>query len=704
MAGKGKALKFSLRCGTPGCTKLHVLDAFCGAGGMSTGTGKACASIGFDVQAGEVDLLGVNHWTTAINSHSVNLPWARHLCVSFEAVNPRDAFPGGVVHLLCASPECTHHSTARGGKPVNDQLRASAWHIMRWVNELDVRNILIENVPEFEGWGPVSKKTGRPIARERGRYFKAFIDALVQCGYTVQWRVLNAADYGDPTSRKRLFIIARKGRRAPAWPTPTHSKGGLMPGTQRWRAAREVIDWSIEGKSIFDRERPLSDKTIERILKGLERHGGPALQPFLVLLRGGDARRSSGSIEAPVPTLTAGGEHVDVAEPFLLGQQSGGAPRPVSQPLPTLAAGGAVALVDSVIVPPDGPGGNGEHNHAKPVTDPLPTIRASRDMHLAEAVLVDTIGSKDTWPARTKSIEEPVPTVMGDAGRWGVAAPVLVPYNGNSTPASVDQPLPTQPTHDRFGVAEPFLITTDRLETNRSLPRPVSEPVPTITAAAERVGLAEAFIVPQFGERDGQAPRTHSIQDPLPAVTSHGAGALVKPVIQTLTHGGRTRSMDEPLPTVTTATRGELALVEPRIIEEDCPDDPTRVHTQDGHCTPRALIMGSGGPRGQMEPRDIERPLPTVIGNTRLGLVQPVIDGKRLDIRFRMLQPHELSQAMGFPADYKFQGNRRDVVKQIGNAVAVNMAMNLARALLDAKTAAQTNLDAHGEEATEVPA
>lgn len=586
---------------------IHAVDLFCGAGGTSTGLARACKRLGLDV-----DLLAINHWTTAVNTHSLNHPWARHLCVPVESVNPREAMPGGRVDILCASPECTHHSTARGGKPVSDQLRASAWHIMRWVNELDVRNILIENVPEFESWGPVSKKTGRPIKREKGRYFRAFIDALTSCGYTVQYKVLNAADYGDPTSRKRMYIVARKGKRAPAWPKPTHSKGGLDPGTQRWRAAREVIDWSIEGKSIFERERPLSDKTVERILKGLERHGGPALKPFLVVLRGGDAARSGRSIEEPAPTLTAGGEHVGVAEPFLLGQQSGGAPRPVSEPAPTVAAGGAIGL--------------------------------------AQPVVVDTIGSKDTWPARARSIEDPLPTVMGDAGRWGVARPVLVPYNGNSTPASVDAPVPTQPTHDRFGLAEPFLITTDRLDTNRSLPRPVSEPCPTVVANNQRIGLAEAFLIPNFGEREGQEPRTHSLDEPAPAVTSHGAGALVQPIL---------------LP----------------------PDGP-----------------GGNGEYNHAKP--VDEPLPTIRASRgdRIALVQPVIDGKKLDIRFRMLQPHELAAAMGFGADYKFVGNRRDVIKQIGNAVAVNQAMNLVLALLDSRGAAQTNLDQVTDEVGEVAA
>lgn len=628
---------------------IHAVDLFCGAGGTSTGLAQACKALGV-----EVDLVAINHWTTAVNSHAKNHPWARHLCVPVESVNPRDAMPGGRVDILCASPECTHHSTARGGKPTSDQLRASAWHIMRWVNELDVRNILVENVPEFEGWGPCSVKTGRPIKRERGKYFRAFVEALSNSGYAVAWKVLNSADYGAATSRRRLFLVARKGKRVPAWPDATHSKGGKTPGTAKWRAAREVIDWSLTGQSIFDRQKPLSPKTVAKILTGLDKHGGPGLKPFLVLLRGTGTAQD---VERPVPSLTAGGNNVALAEPFLIGQQSGSTPRPTGEPCPTIATGGAISLVEPFILPVDGPGGNGFNNQAKSIHDPLPTIRATRGGGaLIEPVLVDTFGSKDNWPARCQPVGQPVPTIAGN-GRWAVAEPVLMTYNGTSEPVPVTQPLPTQPTHDRFGLVEPFIITTDRLDTNRSLPRPVSEPVPTVVASNDRIGLAEAFLVPHFGERAGQAPRTHSLDAPMPAVTSHGAGALI----------------------------------EPRI-EEVCPDDASRVHTDAGYCSPRAYLIGAGGPTGQQPARSLDDPMPTVMTDGRLALVQPVIDGKKLDIRFRMLQPHELAAAMGFPSDYVFEGSRRDIVKQVGNAVEVNQSRSLIHGLLTGGLAPQTSL------------
>jgi DNA (cytosine-5)-methyltransferase 1 len=618
---------------------IHAVDLFCGAGGTSQGLARACRDTGV-----EVDLVAVNHWETAVNTHAQNHPWARHYCVPVESVNPREAFPGGVVHILCASPECTHHSTARGGKPTNDQLRASAWHIMRWVNELDVRNILIENVPEFTNWGPVGQKTGRPVKAQRGRYFRAFIEALSACGYAVQWRVLNAADYGDATSRKRLFVLARKGRQAPEWPAQSHSrvKDGVpsAPGTLPWRSARSIIDWSLEGQSIFDREerglKPVARKTIERIVKGLERYGGSDLQPFLVLLRG---TSSAVSLDGPVPALTAGGTHVGVATPFLLGQQSGGAPRSVNDPTPTISTGGAISVV--------------------------------------EPVLVDTFGSKDTYDARAKSTTEPLGTIAGN-GRWGVAEPIILPPDGpggngeHNHARSVEEPLGTvRATRGAGHVVEPVIVPYN----GNGKAASVNAPLPTATTV-ERFGVAEPFLVPYFGERDGQEPRTHGVDHPLPAVTGQGAGALVEPFL--VTSGGPERapaSVDEPTPTL--LTRDHLCVVEPHILQ-----------------------LSHGG-----RTKDIDDPLPTITTAHRgeLALVQPVINGRALDIRFRMLQPHELARAMGFGDEYEFVGNKRDVVKQIGNAVAVNMSQALIASLLLGRVDDQSRLPVEGPEAVEVP-
>ncbi|EQD68682.1 C-5 cytosine-specific DNA methylase, partial [mine drainage metagenome] len=195
---------------------VSAVDAFCGAGGTSTGLALACRDLGADL-----DLLAINHWKVAVETHSKNHPWARHLCSRVESVRPRDAFPEGKLNLLVASPECTHHSTARGGRPVSDQLRASAWHLIPWLEELTVDAMLVENVPEFVSWCRVGS-SGRPVKKEKGAYFREWVRAVRTHGYNVDWRIVNSADFGDATSRRRLFVTARRGNRPIVWPRPIY--------------------------------------------------------------------------------------------------------------------------------------------------------------------------------------------------------------------------------------------------------------------------------------------------------------------------------------------------------------------------------------------------------------------------------------------------------------------------------------------------
>ena len=277
---------------------IRAADLFCGAGGTSSGLKKACEALGY-----KLDLLAVNHWDIAIATHTANHPYARHICENLDNVNPRKAVPSGHLDILIASPECTHHSNARGGKPCSDQSRASGWHILRWAEALKIDNILIENVKEFQSWGPLGVN-GMPLKSRKGETFRAFIIALTSLGYKVDFRVLNAANYGDPTTRERLFIVARRGHRAIKWPEPTHTPDGssnLFGKTKRWRTAREIISWDIPGNSIFTRKKSLSQNTLNRIYAGLRKFSSKELEPFLVMLYGtNDAR----SINRPMPTVT----------------------------------------------------------------------------------------------------------------------------------------------------------------------------------------------------------------------------------------------------------------------------------------------------------------------------------------------------------------------------------------------------------------
>jgi DNA (cytosine-5)-methyltransferase 1 len=397
---------------------LQAADLFCGAGGTSTGLLAACREAGRPVR-----LTAINHWPVAVATHSKNHPDSRHLCASLDSLNPRDLYADGELDLLWASPECTHHSNASGGKPIRDQSRATAWCVTRWAEALHPRIILVENVKEFLTWGPLRPK-GRqrrslpgldltdwePDPARKGEIFQSWVGTLRAIGYTVDWRILCAADYGDPTTRKRLFVQAVLPPGEIAWPAPTHGKNCPNP----WRTAREIIDWKDKGQSIFGRKRPLAAATMRRIEIGLRRFG---FNPSLVHLRG---TSTVADIDQPAPTITAGGGHLGLVEPFLLGQQSGAAARPVSQPVPTVATAGAISLVQPFLV---------ETNHS---------------------------GRR-----RPRSVDEPLPTITcghanGDGRGLGVCEPFLVKYYGSSTGAySVDQPIPTITAKDRFGMVCP---------------------------------------------------------------------------------------------------------------------------------------------------------------------------------------------------------------------------------------------------------
>ncbi len=287
---------------------FEVVDMFCGAGGESTGISQAAEARGM-----KINLTAINHWERAVQTHALNHPYANHLCHSVEQIDPMTAVPGGRVNLLWASPECTHHSVARGGRPRSSQSRASAWLILKWTQELYVERVIIENVPEFVSWCPLDR-AGRPIPSMKGKTFRAFLSALRSQGYSVDYKILCAADYGDPTTRKRLFIQAVKGRKKILWPEITHmDKDGVnLMGYKPWKPARDIIDWGIPGNSIFDRKRPLAPATMHRIAVGIEKYWGDYAKPFLAVLRG---TGSVESVDEPLSAITCSGAHHALVEP-----------------------------------------------------------------------------------------------------------------------------------------------------------------------------------------------------------------------------------------------------------------------------------------------------------------------------------------------------------------------------------------------------
>lgn len=359
---------------------IRAVDLFCGAGGLSTALAIACEIL--DVG---IELVAVNHWNRAVETHEMNHPWSRTYQSTIEDIDPDSVFDDEVpVDLLVGGPECTHFSTARGGAPVNDQKRMPAWHVLTWVQKLQPTMFLFENVPEFKLWGPVNAN-GRPS--KNGEVFDSWITALRGHGYYVDYQVLNSADYGDATARNRLFIIGHR-EHPPTYPEPTHSEDGETPETEPWRQAREVIDWSDTGQSVWtrgmnDNKRPLVENTMRRIAEGLRRHTCEELVAYANVVESLEPERlrQMQKVSIPIeqatelakvtdePFLVKYGEaDMSLCQPFLLRQQSGGVPPSTEMPMPTISTKGAIAKIEPYLVQYYGQSGS------KRIDEPLPTV------------------------------------------------------------------------------------------------------------------------------------------------------------------------------------------------------------------------------------------------------------------------------------------------------------------------------------------
>ena len=290
----------------------RVADLFCGAGGFSAGAERAVRQLG-----AAMDLVAVNHWPVAVATHTENHPAGRHIVADLAAADPCALAPEGL-DLLMASPECRYYSKANGGRTTQDQGRMNPWIIHDWITKLDVPAVIVENVAEFTKWGPLDRD-GRPDKARAGQYFQAWFLTFANLGYHAEWRMLNAADYGDATSRQRCFVIAR--RNAPVhWPEPTH--GNLASGLWArlpWRTAAEIIDWENPGRSIIGSGRPLRPNTLRRIEHGIRSYNAATAPLFLALLAGG---QGSG-MTAP-------------AMPFIVQYYGASKSHPVTRPLSTV--------------------------------------------------------------------------------------------------------------------------------------------------------------------------------------------------------------------------------------------------------------------------------------------------------------------------------------------------------------------------------
>ena len=535
-----------------------VVDFFCGGGGAGTG---------LEMGLGRPVTVAKNHSPAAISMHTANHPAARHFTTDVFKGDPDEECQGRPVGWFHMSPDCTHHSQAAGGQPRKREIRNLSWIGLKWGGKKKPRVISLENVKQILQWGPLiakrDKSTGRvmkldgtvaaigervpvqqqflvPDPKRRGITWRRFVQLLEGMGYQVEWRIIKACDFGAPTSRERLFMIARCDGQPIVWPEPTHAKHPAK-GQQKWRTAADCIDWSVPSKSIFGRKKELAAATLRRVAKGMKKFVLDNPQPFIVPIANWSGELAQSAHE-PLRTVTSW-------------------PR-----------GGSFAMASPVMV-----GAGGPEYAGKPVAaeQPMGTLMTQSHRALASAHLV-----KFRFDSEGSAITEPVPTITsggnyqrpaGAAHAMGVCTAFIEQANGgfNTTPArGMDEPMSTVTNTG----SQQRLVTANLATLRRNcVGRPVDDLVPTMTAGAEHHALVEYKLSPE-----------------------HEEGALHVAAFLISYYGTENISgCDAPTPTVTTKDRLGLVTV---------------------------FVKGT----------------PYVI----------------VDICLRMLQPHELYRAQGFPASY----------------------------------------------------
>lgn len=466
-----------------------IIDNFAGGGGASTGIEMA---VGRSVD------IAINHDPDAIKMHRANHPNTRHYCEDVWQVDPVEACGGQPVGLAWFSPDCTHFSRAKGGKPVDKNIRGLAWVAIRWAALVRPRVIMLENVPEIRTWGPLGED-GKPIKERSGETFEGFMLALTtgipkehpafseMCealgiapdsefagrivaglGYDAEYRILRSCDYGAPTTRTRFYLVARCDGKPVVFPEPTHGEG-LIP----YRTAAECIDWSIPAKSIFERDKPLAENTLRRIARGIKKFVIDNPEPFIVSV-GGDGTSAptimsnntgnvGAAVDTPLPTVTTGNRNYVVA-PSLIQYHSETAADDVrgqelSEPLMTVDTNPRYALSVAHIMKNYAGGYTGAGSAADA---PLDTVTAVDHNSLVTAHILTMRNNMDG-----QSVDEPLTTISTSGAHHAEVQAFLVKYFSTGAAKPVDEPLDTVTTKDRFALVtihgEEYIITDIRM-------------------------------------------------------------------------------------------------------------------------------------------------------------------------------------------------------------------------------------------------
>ena len=536
-----------------------VVDFFCGGGGAGTG---------LEMGLGRAVTVAKNHSPAAISMHTVNHPYAKHFTTDVFEGDPDTECGGRAVGWFHMSPDCTHHSQAAGGQPRKREIRNLSWIGVKWAGKKQPRVISLENVKQILQWGPLEakrcKSTGRvvklgggiaepgevvpvseqflvPNQKRRGQTWAVFVAELQRLGYVVEWRVIKACDFGAPTSRERLFMIARCDGQPIVWPEPTHAKNPVK-GQQKWRTAAECIDWTIPSKSIFGRKKDLAPATLRRVAKGIRKFVLDSASPFIV------------------PIANWSGESVQSAD----------------EPLRTVTSypkGGAFSIVSPTLVQTGYGERVGQAPRVRGLDQPLGTVVAGGVKHaIAAAALVQLgNGDKPGSTPRSADLAQPLGTIMASGGKYAVATAFMAQMNGgfNTTAAeSIEDPMATVTNTG----SQQQLVTANLVHLRSNCDsRDVNDPLHTISAGGTHHGLMTAFLERQFGASVGQG-----LNEPAPTITAGGGGksSLVELKLSPELEAGALRvaaflisyygtenvsAANEPAPTIT--TRDRLALV-----------------------------------------------------------------------------------------------------------------------------------------------
>lgn len=620
-----------------------IVDSFAGGGGASTG---------IEMALGRSPDYAINHDPDALALHRANHPDTVHLSRNIYQVDPMDVVGRRTVGLLWASPDCKHFSKAKGGRPVKRNIRDLGWTVVLWAKRARPRLIILENVEEYQDWGPlIEREPGVwvPDPERKGETFRRWVGELRRLGYRVEWRELRACDFGAPTTRKRLFLIARRDGKPIVWPAPTHGKpadpdviaGAKLP----WRTAAEIIDWSLPCPSIFlTREegraigvnRPLAEATMARIAKGVKRYVIDAATPFIVpITHTGSVRVHA--IDEPVRTVTT-------------------------------AQRGEMALV---------------------------------------APMIAGIAHGDSGGRRAYAMDEPLTTVQASGNNQALVAPHLTKFRSGAVGSGADEPVPTVTANSfvkRPGGAAPIGVAAVHLQRQfgASVGHGADEPVATVTAGGGgKTALVAAHLQAYYGPGAGGSDRSADPAEPTRTITTENRHAVVAAFLAQHnagpTPGAPGRAADEPVSTIT-ATGSQQAVVSAGLVNLRGADRrgadvaaPVGTVTAGGtHVAEvRAFLTKYFGT--DQDPR-LEEPLHTVTTRDRFGLV--TVEGEVYeiaDIGMRMLSPRELFRAQGFPDRYEIDhgvfedGDRRPLtktaqVRMCGNSVSPVMAAALVAA------------------------